>query len=204
MILVHCFCPIGLEANKCVLTPLTVETPAVDICYHGIVFFVVFSLCLKHYYYHYSTCECYVLWFFICHYNCYHGYHLDGATSYIGRAWCSSAATADAEGQKRANLVQHASPGICQLCHRFSTGKCLFWSWAFNQFTYICWYLLWCMFSAFRWYSGCHIHQWGLIHWGLQHCSSSEHTHGRNICILVMVIGPCQECTKWLLLHCFK
>ena len=29
--------------------------------------------------------------------------------------------------------------------------------------------------------------------------SPSEHTHGRYICILVMVWGPHQECTEWLL-----
>ena len=27
-----------------------------------------------------------------------------------------------------------------------------------------------------------------------------RHTHGRHMCILVMVISPCKECTEWLLL----
>ena len=51
---------------------------------------------------------------------------------------------------------------------------------------------------VFRGHSWC-IHQWELNHWGLHHCGPSEHTHGRHMCILVMVIGLHQECTKWLL-----
>ena len=29
---------------------------------------------------------------------------------------------------------------------------------------YMCWYLIWCMLSAFRCHAGCHIHMWGLNH----------------------------------------
>ena len=44
---------------------------------------------------------------------------------------------------------------------------------------------------AFRYHAGCHIHQWGLNHWVLNHCSLLEHTHGRHMCSLVMFISPC-------------
>ena len=43
---------------------------------------------------------------------------------------------------------------------------------------------------------------WGLNHMGLHNCSPLEHTHGRHICILAMVISPCQECTECCSLHC--
>ena len=46
---------------------------------------------------------------------------------------------------------------------------------------------------------GCHIHPWGLNHWGLQCCYHLEFTHGRYMCNLVMVIGPHQVCIEWLL-----
>ena len=65
-------------------------------------------------------------------------------------------------------------------------------------FIYV-WCLFWCMPSAFRCHAGCCIHLWGLNHWGLHHCSPLELTYGRHICNLAMVIGPHQECTKWLL-----
>ena len=55
------------------------------------------------------------------------------------------------------------------------------------------------MLSAFRYHAGCLIHQWGLSHWGLHYCSLLDHTHGRHMCSLVMVFGPCKECTEWLL-----
>ena len=35
---------------------------------------------------------------------------------------------------------------------------------------------------------------------GLHHHNPSEFTLGRHICLQVMVCGPCQECTLWLLL----
>ena len=66
-------------------------------------------------------------------------------------------------------------------------------------FFYMCWCLLWCMFSAFRCYAGCCIHLWELNHWALHHCSTLELGHGGHMCNLVMVISPHQECTEWLL-----
>ena len=128
--------------------------------------------------------------------------HFDGATSNIGLAYCCSASTADAEGHRwccwpchcvtAVTLVSDAS-GISQLCHGFSTCKYIFQSWVSHWFPYICWCLFWCMLSALRCHAWCHIHQSGFNHWGLHCCSPSEHNHDRHMCILVTVIGPCQE-----------
>ena len=41
---------------------------------------------------------------------------------------------------------------------------------------------------------------WGINHWGLKHCNPSGFTLGRHMCLLVLVSGPCQKCTEWLLL----
>ena len=57
-----------------------------------------------------------------------------------------------------------------------------------------------CMCSVFRCHAWYHFHQWRLYLWGLYNCSPSKHTHGRHMSILVMVIGPHQECVEWLLL----
>ena len=37
-----------------------------------------------------------------------------------------------------------------------------------------------------------------LNHWGLHHCNPLELTHGRHMCNLLMVIGPHQVHTEWL------
>ena len=39
----------------------------------------------------------------------------------------------------------------------------------------------------------------GLNHLGLHFCNPLEFTHGRYMCNLVMVIGPCLVCIEWLL-----
>ena len=39
----------------------------------------------------------------------------------------------------------------------------------------------------------------GPNYWGLYNWSPLEHKWGRHICILVVVIWPCEECTEWLL-----
>ena len=39
----------------------------------------------------------------------------------------------------------------------------------------------------------------GLNHWGLHHCNPLESSCSRHMCNLVMVIGPHQVCTEWLL-----
>ena len=61
------------------------------------------------------------------------------------------------------------------------------------------WCLFWCLLSTFRCPAGCHIHSWGLNHWGLHHCSPMEFTYGRHMCNQVVVIGSQQVCTEWLL-----
>ena len=38
----------------------------------------------------------------------------------------------------------------------------------------------------------------------LHHCSPLGHTHDRHMCVLMMVISPNQECTKWLLPPLFQ
>ena len=91
-------------------------------------------------------------------------------------------------------LFPHVSSGICQVS---STGKFPFERWVSHKFAYICQCLLCCMLSTIRCHAVCQIHQWGLNHWGLHHSSPSEHTHGRHMCILEMVISPHQE-SKWL------
>ena len=53
------------------------------------------------------------------------------------------------------------------------------------------------MLSALRCHAVCYIHQWGLNHWGLHHCSPLEHTLYRHMSNLVMAISQCQKCTKW-------
>ena len=45
----------------------------------------------------------------------------------------------------------------------------------------ICWCLLWCLVSTLRFPCGCHVHQWGLKHWGLHHCNSLVYTHGWHV-----------------------
>ena len=38
------------------------------------------------------------------------------------------------------------------------------------------------------------------LSWGMLYTFRPlEHTCGRDMCMLMMVIGPCQECTEWLL-----
>ena len=68
-----------------------------------------------------------------------------------------------------------------------------------NWFVYICWCLLCCLLSISRFHCGCHFDLWGLNHWGKHHCSPSEHTQGRHLCIQVMIWDPWQECNQWLL-----
>ena len=58
------------------------------------------------------------------------------------------------------------------------------------------WCPFWCLLSTFRCQVGCHIHLWGLNHWGFHHCNPLEFTHGRHMCNLVMVIGPCLVCIE--------
>ena len=65
----------------------------------------------------------------------------------------------------------------------------------------ICLYVWWCLLSAVRFLCGCHFYQWGLNHWGLWHCNPLEYTFGRYMCFLMLVCGPHQECTEWLLLQ---
>ena len=61
-------------------------------------------------------------------------------------------------------------------------------------------HLLWCLLSVFRLLDGCHIHKWGLIHWGLHHCNPSQYNLERHMCFPVMVYDPHQRCNKWLFL----
>ena len=69
-----------------------------------------------------------------------------------------------------------------------------------SDFFIMCWCVLWCFLYASRFPCGCCVHLWGLNHWGLQHCNHLEFTPCRHICLLVMVCGPIDECSEWLLL----
>ena len=61
------------------------------------------------------------------------------------------------------------------------------------------WCLFCCLLSTFRCHAGCCSYLLGLSYWGLQHCNPLELICGRHMCHLVMVIGPHQVCTEWLL-----
>ena len=69
-----------------------------------------------------------------------------------------------------------------------------------NKSYVMCWCLLWCFLSGFRFPFCCHVNLWQLQPLGLQHLSLLEYTLGRHMTLLVMICGPCQECIKWLLL----
>ena len=126
--------------------------------------------------------------------------------SNIRSAWCGSASTTDTKAlwsccwpchcATAATSVSDAYPGLCHLYHWFSTGRFLFQSWASHHFVFL---YVWCMPSAFRCHTGCHIHLWGLNHWVFHHCNPLELTCGRHICNMVMVISPHQVCKEWLL-----
>ena len=116
-------------------------------CCWLVLFFVVFSLCLKlllPWLWPLLTPLVTVLQYIIAPHNCYHGPFLDGASSNIRSAWCSSATTADTEALLRccwpchcvpaATPVSDASSGLCQLCHGSSTGRFIFQSWAPHHF----------------------------------------------------------------------
>ena len=182
----YCFsCSTGLEAYGCMLS----------FCYHS--------------YNHYSSCECWVVWYFISPHNCYHGPLLDGASSISGRhnvvllplltlrdsRGVDGLATAlQQQPQSQMPLQTYANYAMSHPQVSFS-----FTFEPSTAFFYMCCFLFWCMLSAFRCHTECCIHIWELNHWGL-HCGSLlELTHGRYMCNLVMVINPHQECTEWLL-----
>ena len=62
----------------------------------------------------------------------------------------------------------------------------------------ICCCQLWCILSIFRLHCDWHFHLWGLNHCGLHYQRPLEHTHSRDMCILVIVWGLHQKCTQWL------
>ena len=68
-----------------------------------------------------------------------------------------------------------------------------------TNFYIICLVPFQCLLSTPRYHAGCHINPWGLNCWGLHHCNPLEFTHGRYMSNLLMVIGPHQVCTEWLL-----
>ena len=53
----------------------------------------------------------------------------------------------------------------------------------------LCWCLLWWLISNLRFWCGCSLHQWGST---ISVCMTNplEHTHGRHMCLLVLVLGP--------------
>ena len=184
-----------------------VQAHAVDLFLFFVVLHFVSSFCY-HGYNHYSSCDSCVLQYFISLYNQYHGPLLDGASSKVGSVWYGIATTTDTEGllwccwpchcATAATSVSDASSGLCQLCHGSSTCKFLSQSWA-SHHPFTCIGVCPGMLSVFRCHAGCHIHLWGLNHWGLHHCSILELSNDRHMCNLVMIIATHQECTEWLL-----
>ena len=94
--------------------------------------------------------------------------------------------------------VPHASSGICQLCHGSSTGNFLSQSGAYHQFAYMCLCLIWqwFCFQVLCWmvYSPTGVQPLGFV--PLQPFRAFPWQH---MCILVIVIDQCQECSEWLL-----
>ena len=75
----------------------------------------------------------------------------------------------------------------------FSSGKCGFF------------FIKPCLFVSFFSKScyeafGCHIHLWGLNHWGLHPCNPLQLTCDGHMCDLMMVISQHWVCIEWLLL----
>ena len=163
-------------------------------------------------YCHCSTCDYFVLWSDAHHYDSYTGSHICGPKN-NGSAWCDSATTVHSEGlyegfcwshnyaAATTTSVAYAFLGICQLCHGSSRGEFSLSELSLPVISYmICCWLLHCLISAFRFPYSCHVHQWGWTIGSLQHHNPSEYTLVSHMCLLVMVHGPCQECSEWLLL----
>ena len=92
-------------------------------------------------------------------------------------------------------LLRHMT-SIPRVLHRLvSLSELSLW-----KFLIVFWCLLWCLLSAFRIPCGWLVHQWQLNHWGFRHQNPLEYTTGRHVSLLMMVCGPCQECSKWLFL----
>ena len=54
------------------------------------------------------------------------------------------------------------SEAYCELCHVSSSGDFSLSDLSIPSFHYfVCWCLLWCLLSAFRFPCGCHAHHWG-------------------------------------------
>ena len=138
-----------------------------------------------------------------------HGSFFDRVSCNIGSAWCSSATTVDTKVSWRcywlclcataATSIFDASSGLCQLCHGLSTGRFLFQSWATHCFVYymfgpcfgVCFLLSGAILDA--------IFTPGAQPLGFAPLQPLELTCGRHMSNLVMVIGPHQVCTVWLL-----
>ena len=94
---------------------------------------------ISHFYYSYDYYSSYggVFWAVICFISD-HGSSPDGASCNIGSAWSGSTTALDAKRLWRcywpclfataATSIFDASPGLCQLCFGFSTGRFLFQS----------------------------------------------------------------------------
>ena len=165
MVLVQFLCVLGLEANRHVLMLHAVETMS---SFRHLLSWFIFFLCSV--FMSQATASTTVLPVtVVCsaafsHYICYHGPNLDGATINIRSAWWGSTTIDDTEGHKKGCWPCHpaAAATLVQMpLQAYAMGPLqisLFQNWALHQFSYICWYLLWCMLSTFRCHTGCHIH----------------------------------------------
>ena len=67
----------------------------------------------------------------------------------------------------------------------------------------VCWCLLWCFMSTFKFPCCCHVHQWKPNYWGVHCCNSMECAVGWHMCLLVMTCGSHQKCMNGCSFHCF-
>ena len=127
---------------------------------------------------YHSTCDCCVLWSNGHHPNDYASSYLWGPDN-IGSALYGSATTVDSEGHNEGFCWPHIMPQQqqpelqipSQAYANYAMGP-LQVSFSFRVepplISYVmCWYLVWCFLSAFRFLCVCQIHQWGLNHWDL-------------------------------------
>ena len=102
-------------------------------------------------------------------------------------------------GTNNLNPAQDAFSGICQLFQGFSTGQFLFSELSFPLILISCFGVY---YGVYLLLSSCHVAAMfiygGSTFWGLHHYSPLELTHGKHMCLLIMVNVPCQECAELL------
>ena len=134
--------------------------------------------------------------------TCYHGFHLLGSISSFGSACCDSATTTDPKGHSKRHCWPHKCTTVATsvpyafsvLCQGSSSGVFSFQGWAFHQFLSVD--AIQCLLS------GCSVAiiftSWDSTI-GVAPVQPYGYTHGRHMCLLVMLCDPQQDGTEWLL-----